>query len=137
MSIEPHRQAPSEARFVVVAELAELPNGCLRRELLDGHGLVLARTGDTVFACQGMCPHEKADLSQGRVENGRLICPRHLASFDLQDGQCSAGWKLERLRLYPVRVEDGRIAVDLAAVLRDPPSGPRKVWDLSGDGKRG
>jgi 3-phenylpropionate/trans-cinnamate dioxygenase ferredoxin component len=135
MSIEPGHRASPEARFVVVAELAELPDGRLRRKLLDGHGLVLARMGDTVHACQGTCPHEKADLSQGRVENGRLICPRHLASFDLQDGHCSAGWKLERLRLYPVRVENGRIAVDLAAVLRDPPAGPRKVWDLSGDRK--
>jgi nitrite reductase/ring-hydroxylating ferredoxin subunit len=137
MSVTPHRQASPEAHFVIVADLAELPRGGLRRKLLDGHSLVLARIGDAVYACQGTCPHERGDLSQGRVENGRLICPRHLASFDLQDGRCSAGWKLDRLRLYPVRVEDGRIAVDLAAVRRDPPAGPRQIWDLSGKGSTG
>ena len=118
-------------RFVVVAKLQHLPHGCFTRVIIDGHALVLARDGDSVYAFQGTCPHEKADLAQGRIEGGRLICPRHLASFDLVDGRASRGWKLDPLKLYPVRIRDGNVAVDGDAVCRNPPGGDRKVWDLT------
>jgi 3-phenylpropionate/trans-cinnamate dioxygenase ferredoxin component len=120
-----------EPRFVAVATLEDLPDGRFLRVAVGNHGLVLARAGDAVYAFQGACPHEKADLAQGRIENGRLVCPRHLASFALDDGQASRGWKLDALKLYPVRVAKGAIAVDADAVERDPPGGTRRVWDLS------
>ncbi len=122
----------NEPRFVAVATLDELPDGTFRRILLEGYGLVLARQGSTVYAFQGTCPHEKADLSQGRIEDGRLICPRHLASYSLVDGHVSRGWKVDALKLYPVRIQNGEVAIDAEAVRRDPPGGARKVWDFTG-----
>jgi 3-phenylpropionate/trans-cinnamate dioxygenase ferredoxin component len=121
----------AEHRFVVVARLTQLPDGGFMRVTLEGHALVLARDKDAVYAFQGTCPHEKADLSQGRIEAGRLVCPRHLASFDLAGGQASHGWKLEALKLYPVRISGDDIAVDRDAVGKNPPGGERKVWDLT------
>jgi 3-phenylpropionate/trans-cinnamate dioxygenase ferredoxin component len=121
----------SEHRFVFVANLNQLPDGGFIRVAVDGHALVIARDRNTVYAFQSTCPHEKADLAQGRIEDGRLVCPRHLASFDLVNGQASRGWKLEALRLYPVRVEGDEIAVDRDAIRRNPPGGERKVWDFT------
>jgi nitrite reductase/ring-hydroxylating ferredoxin subunit len=119
-----------EPRFVVVAALEHLQSGTLMRVTIDGHGLVVARNGDRVYAFQGTCPHEKADLAQGRIEGDRLVCPRHLASFALDDGHVSRGWKVEALKLYPVRIEDGVVAVDADAVRANPPVN-RKVWDFT------
>ena len=62
---------------------------CVRLDTMD---FLLVREGDQVFACERACPHEQADLSLGHVANGRLFCPRHLASFDLHDGNISDGW---------------------------------------------
>jgi 3-phenylpropionate/trans-cinnamate dioxygenase ferredoxin subunit len=124
--------ADPDARFVVVARCEHLPDGRFAPVMLDGHGLVLARQGDDIYAFQGTCPHEQADLAQARIEDGRVICPRHLASFSLADGQVSRGWKVDCLKLYPVRVTDSEIAVDVQAVRRNPPAGARKVWDLTG-----
>ncbi len=121
----------TESRFVAVADLDALPDGAMRAIVLEGHGLVLARQGDVVHAFQATCPHEKADLSQGRIEAGRLVCPRHLASYSLADGAVSRGWKVDALKLYPVRIENGAVAVDAAAVERNPPGGARKVWDFT------
>jgi 3-phenylpropionate/trans-cinnamate dioxygenase ferredoxin subunit len=120
-----------DQRFVVVAKLADLSDGGLLRVTLEDHALVLARQNDTVYAFQRTCPHEKADLAHGRIGNGRLVCARHLASFNLADGQASSGWKLDALKLYPVLVQDGEIAIDAAAVRRNPPAGERKVWDFT------
>ncbi|HEY6830916.1 MAG TPA: Rieske 2Fe-2S domain-containing protein [Pseudolabrys sp.] len=124
--------ADQNTRFVAVARCEHLRDGGFAPIVIEGHGLVLARHGDVVYAFQGTCPHEKADLAQGRIEDGRLICPRHLASFSLADGQVSRGWKVDGLKLYPVRIADGEIAVDADAVQRNPPGGARKVWDFTG-----
>jgi 3-phenylpropionate/trans-cinnamate dioxygenase ferredoxin subunit len=86
---------------------------CVRLEAVD---LLLIREGNQVFACERACPHEQADLSLGRVSDGRLFCPRHLASFDLHDGSISAGWPSRALQRYPARIKDGRIWIDAEAV---------------------
>lgn len=123
---------PAPPRYTAVTTLDALPDGAMLRVMLESHALVLARRGETIHAFQGTCPHEKADLAQGRIEDGRLICPRHLASFALSDGAVSAGWRnVAALKLYPVRIEGNDIMVDAAAVERNPPAGARKVWDLS------
>ena len=119
-------------RFVTVASLAQLAEGAFLRVRVEGHALVLARTARTIYAFQATCPHEMTDLAQGRIEGGRLICPRHLASFALTDGAVSTGWEnVAPLKLYPVRVDNNGIAVDADAVVRNPPGGGRKVWDFT------
>jgi 3-phenylpropionate/trans-cinnamate dioxygenase ferredoxin component len=127
----PPDAAVGEAAFVVVARLAQLPDGRCAPITIDGHHLVLARRGGVVYACQSTCPHEMAGLVQARIEGDRLVCPRHLASFDLTNGRASSGWTLDALKLYPVRVENGAVAVDAAAVRRNPPGGPRTMWDFT------
>jgi 3-phenylpropionate/trans-cinnamate dioxygenase ferredoxin subunit len=97
------------------------PSDCLADQTivcaqLEAADILLIRDGDQIFACERACPHEQADLSLGRVANGRLLCPRHLASFDLHDGHISAGWPSRALRIYPARVEDEQIWVDAGAV---------------------
>lgn len=74
--------------------------------------LVIWNDGDIV-ACDRACPHEQADLGLGQVRAGRLYCPRHAASFDLRDGAINVGWPSPPLRLYPVRVTDERISIEV------------------------
>lgn len=60
-----------------------------------------------LFAVNRACPHQAADLAKGRCSNGKLMCPRHMAWFDLQDGTAK-GWFVDPLRRYSVRnCEDG------------------------------
>ena len=68
------------------------------------HRLVLVRDGDRIVAAERACPHEGADLALGRCAAGRLHCPRHLASFDLDSGAVSPGWFFRALRLFPVEI---------------------------------
>ena len=79
-----------------------------------GLSLLVIRDGERLYACERACPHEQADLGLGRVKDGQLHCPRHLAWFDLQDGQISPGWTSRALRRYPVRVVDGEVQVNLS-----------------------
>jgi 3-phenylpropionate/trans-cinnamate dioxygenase ferredoxin subunit len=104
------------ARWVEVLPLDRLADQsifCVRVEAAD---LLLVRNGESVVACERACPHEQADLSCGRIVDGRLFCPRHLASFDLRAGHISAGWPSRPLRLYPIEIRDGRIWIDSARI---------------------
>lgn len=104
------------ARWVDVLPLERLADRaivCVRVEAVD---LLLVRDGERIMACERACPHEQADLSLGRVTEGRLFCPRHFASFDLKDGHISAGWPSRPLRRYPARIMDRRIWIDAAAI---------------------
>ena len=93
--------------------LAHQPILCFRLENVD---LLLVRDGDRILACERACPHEQADLSLGCVADGRLFCPRHLASFDLHDGNISAGWPSPPLRRYPVSIRNGQVWIDAEVV---------------------
>lgn len=73
--------------------------------------LILVRHAGQLFACERACPHEQADLTQGRCADGKLHCPRHMACFALDDGEVSLGWDFRRLRTYAVRVYDNKIFV--------------------------
>ena len=108
------RQQP---RWVDVLPLARLPEkaiACVR--VAGAVDILLVRDGGRIVACERACPHEQADLSLGRISDGRLFCPRHLASFDLDDGCISAGWPSRPLRLFPVKIKSGRIWIDAAAI---------------------
>ena len=101
--------------WVAVCSAIRLTTQALVCARLGAVDLLLIRDGDRIFACERFCPHEQADLSLGRIADGRLFCPRHLASFDLLDGNISAGWPSRALRVHPARIEDDKIWIDAAA----------------------
>jgi nitrite reductase/ring-hydroxylating ferredoxin subunit len=72
--------------------------------------------GDVVHAVSDVCPHAYALLSQGFVENGTVECPLHGAQFDLATGKCLSDITDENLTCFPVRVQDGRVFIQIVQV---------------------
>ena len=99
------------AGWTAVCSLQRLQEKGILCARVDGIDLIVLVDGDRVHACERACPHEQADLSLGRVADGRLHCPRHLAWFSLRDGGISPGWSSRTLRRYPSRIADGQIWV--------------------------
>jgi nitrite reductase/ring-hydroxylating ferredoxin subunit len=80
--------------------------------------LILVRHEGELYAFDRGCPHEQADLSRGFVDRGRLHCPHHAASFDLEKGEVSPGWSCRPLRRYRVKIDRlGAVAVDTSGVV--------------------
>ena len=102
--------------WVSVCPLERLASQPIVRLRLGEVDFLLVRRGAEILACERACPHEQADLGLGRVADGRLFCPRHLASFDLQDGTVSAGWPSRRLRMCAARVSDQQVWIDAAII---------------------
>ena len=93
-----------------VASLVDVPDGgCLAVDL-DGRPLVLVRHGERVRALDNCCPHAGAPLSEGFVEEDRIVCAWHGWSFDVETG-CSTDVAGVAVPTCRVRVEDGEILV--------------------------
>jgi 3-phenylpropionate/trans-cinnamate dioxygenase ferredoxin subunit len=84
----------------------------MRMAWVDGtEALLLVSVGGVVRAVQGICSHEYFELDRGFLTAGSLTCALHLSRFDLVSGEPLDPPADEPLAVYPVTIEDGRIAV--------------------------
>jgi nitrite reductase (NADH) small subunit len=78
---------------------------------------VFRTAGDEIFALEDRCPHKGGPLSQGIVHGRRVTCPLHGWNIELDSG-CAVAPDRGCARELPVRVEAGRVWLDLAAISR-------------------
>lgn len=106
----------------VMAEADFPAEGKLAARLGGWHVLVLRADDGSFHAVNDRCTHQAALLSPGRVRRGAVMCPLHGARFDVLTGKC-LGAAYPDLRTFAVRVEAGRIEVDVP----DAPPGPGEM----------
>lgn len=113
--------------FIEVAKVGELKDGIMKTVNAAGREILLAKTGDRLYAADNRCPHMGGKLSQGKLEGTVVTCPRHGSRFDLKDGQVirwlkgtglvsTVGKALKAprpLTIYKVKVEDDRITIEI------------------------
>jgi nitrite reductase (NADH) small subunit len=97
-----------------VCRTDELPDGAVRRFVVEGRAIALARCDGTLHAFADACPHKGGWLSEGQLHTGRreLICPWHRFRFRLDDGASVTNPAMVARR-YPVRVEGDEVFIEL------------------------
>jgi nitrite reductase/ring-hydroxylating ferredoxin subunit len=83
---------------------------------VNGQKVGLFLLGEQVHALEDVCPHAFALLSQGFQEEGQIECPLHAARFDIASGKCLNEIGQRDLLCYPVRIQAGRIAIQIPVV---------------------
>ncbi len=93
-------------------------------DLFEGAGIAVAPQGqdiavfkieEGIFAINNLCSHGNARLCEGFMEGALVECPFHQALFDVRDGTVSCGPATEPVKSWPVKVENGRVFLDLGA----------------------
>ncbi len=79
--------------------------------------MILYRVGERLFAAQRRCLHQGADLSEGLVLRGAIVCARHGWRFDAATGQHEASSE-NCLVMYEVEVRGDEVWVDPTPVRR-------------------
>jgi nitrite reductase/ring-hydroxylating ferredoxin subunit len=74
------------AEFRSVLDVADLPDGAMRRVTFDDLDVLLAHTSNGIAAVDDRCPHMSAPLSIGSLEGCVVGCPLHDGRFDLATG---------------------------------------------------
>lgn len=75
--------------------------------------VAICRSRGVLHAIHNVCTHEYAPLSEGWVEDGGIECPYHQARFDLATGEAQCAPASEPVKVYPIRIEDGKVFVEL------------------------
>jgi len=68
---------------------------------------------DKYYATDGLCTHEKIHLADGLVMDNLIECPKHNGRFDYRTGAAKGAPVCVDLKTYPVRVDGGRILIDI------------------------
>ncbi|WP_159834169.1 FAD-dependent oxidoreductase [Burkholderia sp. 8Y] len=83
--------------------------------------ILLIRSGETIHGYQAKCPHAGAPLEEGALCNGRLVCPWHKGTFEIESGAIVEPPPLMPLKRYPVKI-DGDNVLASATPLDDSPA---------------
>jgi 3-phenylpropionate/trans-cinnamate dioxygenase ferredoxin subunit len=100
-----------EARFRRAACDAEIREHALYGIDLDDVPVLLVRLRDVIHALGRICTHEYADLADGELEDGCVVCPLHGSKFDVVTGQALTLPAFLPEPVYEVLVEDGIVYV--------------------------
>jgi 3-phenylpropionate/trans-cinnamate dioxygenase ferredoxin subunit len=66
------------------------------------------------FATDGLCTHEKIHLADGLVMDNIIECPKHNGRFDYRTGAAKGAPVCVNLKTYAVKVEGGKVFIDVA-----------------------
>jgi len=102
--------------WIDIGALAAIPRqGARLVKTAAGCIAIFRADDDRVFALDDRCPHKGGPLSQGIVHDGRVTCPLHNWVIDLETGTATRA-DVGATRTYPVRVEGGRLSLDVTAL---------------------
>ncbi|PTQ96773.1 3-phenylpropionate/trans-cinnamate dioxygenase ferredoxin subunit [Mucilaginibacter yixingensis] len=82
----------------------------IKKVVAGGKSLCLVGYNGEVFALASRCPHAQEDISRGWCKDGKLVCPIHRFSYDLQTGRGSPGQN-DFIHTYPVKIKTNEIYV--------------------------
>lgn len=100
--------------WIQVAEARKVRKGAPLTVEIGDKKILLYNIDGRYFASDRICPHMGAPLDEGDCIGTEVICRWHMWSFDLNTGKClSNPWAPEDLKVYPVRNDDGMLAVQL------------------------
>jgi 3-phenylpropionate/trans-cinnamate dioxygenase ferredoxin subunit len=99
--------------WVEVLSLEEIGDDDVVPVTVDGRDFAVYRTAEgDVYASDGHCTHEATLLCDGLVMDATIECPKHNGRFSLIDGMALGAPVLIDLKMFPVKVEDGKIHID-------------------------
>ena len=100
------------AQWVRLCEVGEAPaSGRIGEYQVHGVDVCLANHEGELAAVDNWCPHRRGPLSEGWLEDGKIICPWHAWGFDLRTGDCPE--EHSRVPVFPLKREQGEILINI------------------------
>src|ERR1043166_10082253 len=113
--------------WVDVGAADELRSPPLRRMSVQNREIALSFRNGAFGAVSNTCNHVGGPPGGGRLDGDYIPCPWHQGKFHHATGKGEPGFEEDAVPAYPVKVEGGRVLVDLANASRrtkkphDPP----------------
>ena len=106
-------RSPPVSDFEYVCTTEQIPNGKPVMRQIGDRRIVLCRTATGVHALDNTCPHRGGPLHEGDLIGEEIICPWHLWSFDVKNGNCPGSTEVG-VAAHDVKIEGNRVFVRLS-----------------------
>ena len=103
----------STSNWVDALSADELPADDVQGLAVAGRDIAIYTVGGEVYATDNLCTHGHARLCDGFLDGHEIECPLHQGKFDVRDGQPTCAPVTVALRRYAVKVEGGRVFLQL------------------------
>lgn len=98
-----------------VGSTSDFPEGEVRVAQCGARSLAVSNVGGELYAIDNVCTHDNGPLGEGRLRNGRVLCPRHGAAFDARTGKVLSLPAVRSVAAYPVTVDGDEVFIDCDA----------------------
>ena len=102
--------------FVKVAEVGELSPGEMKLVDVGDEQVLVLNVGGNIYACDDICSHAYASLSEGDLNGEEVECPLHGSAFNVTTGEVLTPPADENIRVFEVRIDGQDILVGLPQV---------------------
>lgn len=99
--------------YTEVCSLGDVADGSILHVEVAGKQIILIKQEGGIYALDGICTHEYAELWNGFLSDDTLTCPLHLSQFDVKTGKVLAPPAEQPLQVYSVKIENGRVFIDV------------------------
>ena len=100
-----------EGNFTKAAQVSEINSGDMKLVEVGGEQVLLVNVGGTIHACDDICSHSYASLSEGDLSGAEIECPLHGAMFNVATGQALTPPAEIALRTFEVKIEGDDILI--------------------------
>ena len=98
---------------IFACKIDEVKPGTMKKVTMDGKEIVVTNLNGEFFACSDTCTHSGGSLSEGTVDDHKIICGWHGAQFDCKNGKLiKFPAKINDLRTYKIVIESDKIFVE-------------------------
>jgi len=98
-------------QIVNLGPVDDIPIGQGRCFIVRGEEIAVFRSrGGKITAIENKCPHRQGPLSEGIIDEGKVICPLHGHKFDLNTGKGTE--KHECVKLFSTWIEYGNVLLE-------------------------
>ena len=95
--------------FEEIASIDEFGASDRLEVFIDDVPALLIRLNDEYIAIEDVCTHDGQPLTDGCIEEGAIICPRHGARFDLITGKALCMPATKSIQTFEIEVREKKI----------------------------
>ncbi len=105
--------------WIKITEIENIPLREGRSVKIGDDDIAVFNLGDRFAAIENRCPHSGGPLCDGIVSGATVVCPLHGWRICLITGDIVKPQLPVRVEIYPARVEDGIVMVDVPISVED------------------
>ena len=99
---------------IIACKSSELEAGKMKKVSVDSKEILVANVNGNYFACDDTCTHSGASLSEGTLDDNKIICGWHGAQFDCTTGSLAKfPATINDLKSYTVTTESNNIFIEV------------------------